>query len=95
MDITLSASLAVNSLTEMSHLPFFINFIKQAKNATKELYKKLGGRLNRFKDSRCYPVSQCISMLTPGSNNVVTYLEVWLANIEKLINAFVFFVEAR
>jgi hypothetical protein len=28
MDITLSASLAVNSLTEMSHLPFFINFIK-------------------------------------------------------------------
>ncbi|EFX87008.1 hypothetical protein DAPPUDRAFT_235855 [Daphnia pulex] len=41
-----------------------------AKNATKELYKKLGERLNSFKDSRCYAVTQCISMLTPGSNNV-------------------------
>jgi hypothetical protein len=28
MDTALSASLAVNSFTEMSHLPFFINFIK-------------------------------------------------------------------
>ncbi|EFX87007.1 hypothetical protein DAPPUDRAFT_312495 [Daphnia pulex] len=40
------------------------------KNNTNEFNRKLGERVDYYPDSRCYPVSQCISMLTPGSNNV-------------------------
>ena len=44
-------------------------------NSTITLHKKLGERLNAFPQARCKLISECISLLTPGSNYV--YLDVW------------------
>jgi hypothetical protein len=43
-------------------------------NSTNTVFRKLGERLNSFPLSRCN-LSECISLLTPGSKYV--YLDVW------------------